>query len=208
MDHILLLWKFLLTFLFALSYGLERQRSNKPVGFGTFIFVSIGSCGLSITATELNSANPLPLLSGIITGIGFLGAGALIKTTDKIHGFTTASSIWIFAIIGLTIGVGEFEVAIMMFVIIWMVLGMDKVLKQRGIGYYRKRLTLTYSGSLDLDHLMKFLDVQTYETVLLEWDKTRGIHSLTSLVHGTRSSIERIPEKLELDERIDSYSIV
>jgi putative Mg2+ transporter-C (MgtC) family protein len=99
--------RFIITFVFSVIFGLERQRAHKPVGFGAFTFVAVGSCALSITAINLYPDNPLSLLGAIVTGIGFLGAGALIKTTDKIFGFTSAAAVWLFAIFGLVVGVGN-----------------------------------------------------------------------------------------------------
>ena len=65
---------FVLTFLF----GIERQRKHTPVGFGTFVLVAIGSCGLTIVATQLTLVIALPLLGAVVTGVGFLGAGVLM----------------------------------------------------------------------------------------------------------------------------------
>ena len=84
MELQLVLLRFLLTFGFSFAFGLERQKAHKPVGFGTYAFVSSGACALSIAAVTLNKENPFSLLAAIVTGIGFLGAGALIKTSDKI----------------------------------------------------------------------------------------------------------------------------
>jgi len=111
MELSIVLIRLVLTFALSYLFGLDRQRSHKPIGFGTFIFVGIGSCGLAIAAVDIYPENPLLLLSAIVTGIGFLGAGALIKTTDKIFGFTTAASIWIVAAIGMTVGFGNYALA-------------------------------------------------------------------------------------------------
>ena len=75
-------FRLLLVFALAFGIGLERQIRRKPVGFGTFIFVSTGAAALSILAIDLEGDNPLPLLGGVITDIGFLGAGALIRAND------------------------------------------------------------------------------------------------------------------------------
>jgi len=91
MELSIILLRLTITFALSLIFGYERQRSHKPIGFGTFIFVSLGSCGLALTATILND-NPLPLLGSIVTGIGFLGAGALIKTNEKTFGLTLMST--------------------------------------------------------------------------------------------------------------------
>lgn len=138
--------KLLITFILAFAFGLERQRSHKPASFGTFIFVAVGSCALGIIAALgmiAGMGESLNLVGAAVTGIGFLGAGALIKTSDKIFGFTTAAAIWIFAIFGLMIGIGAYEVAILMYVGIWLTVLGDRYLELRGIGSYQKRITVT-----------------------------------------------------------------
>jgi putative Mg2+ transporter-C (MgtC) family protein len=90
--------RFALTFLIAFAFGYARQRGHKPIGFGTFIFVATGACALALTAVNRAPANPLPLLAAVVTGIGFLGAGALIRSGDQIKGFKSAASIYLSAI--------------------------------------------------------------------------------------------------------------
>src|SRR3989338_4516536 len=108
MDLLTILLRLGLTFILTMIFGLERQRAHKPVGFGTFTFIALGSCALAITAVDLVPENPVGLMAAVVTGIGFLGAGALIRSGDKIFGFTTSSSMWLFAIIGILLGVGEY----------------------------------------------------------------------------------------------------
>ena len=142
MEIIIILLRFALIFALALIFGLERQRSHQPVGFGTFVFVSVGACGLTMAALILNPEDPLPVIGAIITGIGFLGAGALIKTTDKIFGFTSAAGIWLFAILGVVTGLGEYLLALSMYILIWATLFIDKFLQKQGIGSYQKKLSV------------------------------------------------------------------
>ena len=80
----IIILKFTLIFLMAFLFGIERQLSHKPTGFGTFIFVAVGSCALGSMSMDISATNALTIVGGVVTGIGFLGAGALIKTTDKI----------------------------------------------------------------------------------------------------------------------------
>jgi len=136
-------FKMALTLVLGFIFGYERQKSRKPIGFGTFIFVSVGACSLAIIAHRLTGQNTVPLLAAIVTGIGFLGAGALIKTGEKIHGFTSAALIWLFAIFGLSIGVGEVLLGLTIYVIIWMVSLVDNILQNKGMGAYKKRLRIT-----------------------------------------------------------------
>src|SRR2546425_8857493 len=97
-------FRLLFVFGLAFSVGLERQLHRKPVGLGTFIFVSMGAATLAILAIDLEGDNPLPLLGGVITGIGFLGAGALIRANDRVFGFTTAALVWAMAALGVAAG--------------------------------------------------------------------------------------------------------
>ena len=93
METLTIVIRLLAVFILSLIFGIERQRSHKPVGFGTFIFVAIGSCALAIAATIIDIDDRIIILGSIVTGIGFLGAGALIRNNDKIFGFTTAASL-------------------------------------------------------------------------------------------------------------------
>src|SRR3989442_14724260 len=81
-------FRLLLVFALAFGIGLERQIRRKPVGVGTFIFVSTGAAALAMLAVDLEWDNPLPLLGGGITWIGFLRAGALVRANDRVFGFT------------------------------------------------------------------------------------------------------------------------
>ena len=85
------LLKFFLVFASSFIYGLNRQKSHKQVGFGTFILISVGSCALAVIAVDMGIENSIGIIGAIVTGIGFLGAGALIKSSDKVFGFTTAA---------------------------------------------------------------------------------------------------------------------
>ena len=198
--------KFLLTFFLSLIFGLERQRSHKPVGFGTFTFVAIGSCALAITALNLYPENPLPLLSAIVTGIGFLGAGALIKTTDKIFGFTSAASVWLFAILGMVIGVGEYTTGMIIYALVWVVIVIDSRLKRRGIGSYQRKLTITTNRIIDEKEIEKEIG-KNYKRTLLKVDRKNNRICACYLVEGTKEQIRNIPEKLSREKWLESFEV-
>lgn len=95
--------------------GLEREWSNHAAGFRTHILVCIGSAsimllsiyGFSQFVNEPNvRADPARLAAQVISGIGFLGAGAIIRNGASISGLTTAASVWVVAAIGLSVGAG------------------------------------------------------------------------------------------------------
>jgi putative Mg2+ transporter-C (MgtC) family protein len=189
--------KFLVTFVLSLIFGLERQRSYKPIGFVTYIFVAMGSCGLSIASLLIASDNPLPLLSAIVTGIGFLGAGALIKTSDKILGFTTAASIWIFAIFGLLIGIGMYSLAFTIYISVLIVVLIDRVLERHGIGSYQKRLTIILNKNIHSGELAKIFGTKRYKVDSVDIDFKKKTYMLSLIIKGKKSILNRIPVKLQ-----------
>jgi len=207
LEWYIIVGRFLTTFAMALIYGLERQRSHKPIGFGTFIFVSVGSCALAITATHLNADNPLPLLSAIITGIGFLGAGALIKTTDKIFGFTTAASIWLFSIIGLLIGTGEYFIGAITYSLVWVVILVDHSLEKRGIGSYQKRVEMLSTKNISSQEIEEILKTKRYKIVTMDIDKKTGEYKISLLVEGTKENINQVPKRLFKTDWIRSFKM-
>jgi len=205
MELSIILLRLLLTFALSLIFGYERQRSHKPIGFGTFIFVSVGSCGLAITATLLNE-NPLPLLGSVVTGIGFLGAGALIKTNEKTFGFTTAASVWLFAIFGIIIGVGQYTIGITVYLITWVIIYFDKVFEKKGMGYYQKKLIINTNKIVDKSDIKKiFLQGnERHKFVGIDVDKKNNRIAITYLIEGTSEDIYKISKKLYDMEWFDS----
>ncbi len=207
MDFIII-FKLLLTFVFSFIFGIERQKSHKQVGFGTFIFVSIGSCALSIIALNFSVDSPLPLLGAIITGIGFLGAGALIRNRDKIFGFTTAAAIWVFAIFGVSIGVGEYFVGIILYSFIWIAVFFDKHMEKKGTGSYRTRLTIETNKIICEENVRKFLEnVGIKKTKLIKFNlKKPNKGSFSYLVEGESDMIKKIPNLVKRNRWIHSLT--
>lgn len=96
--------------------GIERQLAGHSAGLRTNILVSVGSAIFTlagITAAGDNSQDVSRIVQGIAAGVGFLGAGTILKLSDisKVQGLTTASSIWVVAAMGTAAGLGEFALA-------------------------------------------------------------------------------------------------
>lgn len=100
--------------------GIEREHSDKPAGLRTHMLVCLGAATFMLGALELSKTatdektivDPARALAGVIGGVGFLGAGAIIQSQGSIQGITTAASIWIAAAIGVCSGMGLFSLAI------------------------------------------------------------------------------------------------
>lgn len=112
--------------------GFERELKDKPAGMRTHMLVSLGAALFVVAAvafgeqlTERESEIQLGMdrvLAGIITGIGFLGAGTIFQTQDRVRGLTSAAGIWITAGIGLTAGLGFYVLAVIATVLAFIII--------------------------------------------------------------------------------------
>ena len=106
--------------------GWERGKSDKPAGVRTMVLVSVGAATFVLLGSRVMEANmtgevirtdPTRVLSYVISGVGFLGAGAILHSKKTVKGLTTAASIWVVAAIGASCGLGEYALAIMVSII-------------------------------------------------------------------------------------------
>ncbi|MCE5340786.1 MAG: MgtC/SapB family protein [Planctomycetaceae bacterium] len=93
-----------LAIIFGGFIGAEREYRGKPAGLRTNTLICLGSCIFTMISTTLSGSDPGRISAQIVTGIGFLGAGAIIHSGIGIHGLTTAAVIWIVASIGMACG--------------------------------------------------------------------------------------------------------
>lgn len=94
--------------------GIERELEHKPAGLRTIILVCLGSTIFMLIGYELGfvSSELSRIVAGVVTGIGFLGAGAIIRPRGEVHGLTTAATIWLASGLGMAIGAGFYMLAI------------------------------------------------------------------------------------------------
>lgn len=115
--------KLLLSLLIGLFIGAEREYRNKSAGLRTIILICIGSTLFTITSIEISHPTEIArIASNIVTGIGFLGAGAILRDGLSVSGLTTASTIWVAAALGMAVGAGEYAMAVTAAVIVLIVL--------------------------------------------------------------------------------------
>ncbi|HCL80731.1 MAG TPA: magnesium transporter MgtC [Nitrospiraceae bacterium] len=96
--------------------GIERQMGGQYAGFRTQLLVCLGSCLFTIASVHVYKTygvytDPARIAAQIVTGIGFLGAGAILRHGNYIRGLTTAASLWIVSAIGMAVGFGEYMIA-------------------------------------------------------------------------------------------------
>lgn len=104
-------------YVLALPIGWNREREERSAGLRTFPLVAIASCGLIQAAESLTAGNAeamARIVEGLITGMGFIGGGAILRLKDSVKGTATAASLWVTGAIGASVGLGSLDVALML----------------------------------------------------------------------------------------------
>ena len=117
MDEVRLLPRLLVAFALGIALGVERERRRKPTGLRTHTVVCVSTATMMAAAHLLQNANGVPvgdptrMSQGILTGIGFIGAGTIVRQRNMVTGITTAATIWLSAAVGMLAGAGYYILA-------------------------------------------------------------------------------------------------
>jgi putative Mg2+ transporter-C (MgtC) family protein len=109
-----------IAYLLAFPIGWDREREERSAGLRTFPLVAVASCGFVQAAESITHGNPeatARVVEGLITGMGFIGGGAILRLKDSVRGTATAASLWVTGAIGTAVGLGVFDVAVMLAVV-------------------------------------------------------------------------------------------
>ena len=196
--------------------GMERGMKNRAAGFRTYMLVCIGSCMVMMTNQYtyqiLGMGDPVRLGAQVVSGIGFLGAGSIIVTShNQIKGLTTAAGLWTSACLGLAVGIGFYEVALVGGVVVFLVLTLLHTWEER---VRRKIKTTTVyielsSGSKIGDFLR---DVRKYElsfsSLQFENDNS-SVQNAACFVCTVKSRASKKREEIiELIRKLESVSYI
>jgi len=151
--------RLLLAMLLGGLVGIERQARGRAAGLRTNILVCLGSAAVIVAfqrlSQELNIGvesairmDPARAAAGVITGIGFLGAGTIVKNKDFVRGLTTAASIWVVSAVGITVGLGEYVIAISLTLLVLLALYALHYIPIKADRYFTLRLK--WHGDLGL----------------------------------------------------------
>lgn len=103
--------------LLALPVGWERERAARSAGMRTFPLVAVAACGYVLVGLQVlgrDAEAQARLLQGLMTGMGFVGGGAILKVKDTVHGTATAASLWVTGALGAAVGYGRYDTALML----------------------------------------------------------------------------------------------
>ncbi len=102
-------------FALALPVAWHRERGPRHLGLRTLPLVAVASCGYALVGVQVAGGDPnalARLIQGLMTGIGFVGGGAILKQTDEVHGTATAAAIWATGAVGGAVGFDRYDLAL------------------------------------------------------------------------------------------------
>jgi putative Mg2+ transporter-C (MgtC) family protein len=125
------LYQMLLSVALGALIGFERELKRRPAGLRTHMLVSLGATVFTIVSLSFD-IEPARVAAGIVTGIGFLGAGSIIAQRGRLRGITSAATLWVVAGIGLAVGVEEYVIAIVGAIMVFAILQLSRFEKLPG----------------------------------------------------------------------------
>ncbi len=124
--------KLCISFLAGAIIGFEREYRSKSAGLRTMILISLGSTLFTIVSVRIG-ADPSRMAANVVTGIGFLGGGIIFRETNRVHGTTTAATVWAVAALGVSIGSGLYDLMVVASIMLLFALVVMNIFERRFI---------------------------------------------------------------------------
>ena len=189
-------------------FGLEREMRSRAAGLRTYMLVCVGSCIIMLTNQYifqvLTVGDPVRMGAQVVSGIGFLGAGTIVVTRNsKIRGLTTAAGLWAVAAMGLALGIGFYEAAIMggplIFLILTIMHGIDNQVHKR---VRRMEFYAEVENSVSIAKITKEIRSLGIEIENIQLDRDYASD------HGVRAMLITVkkPAKMKRDELLSKLA--
>ncbi len=131
--------KMVIAFVLSLPIAIDREKETHIMGLRTFPLVAVASCGFLLIALSIEEVTPgakARVLQGLITGVGFVGGGAILKEAAAVKGTATAAAIWATGALGASVAFDNVEIAVIISALTFVVLRLFTPLKQQIENYY------------------------------------------------------------------------
>jgi len=188
--------------------GLEREIRDKPAGFRTIILICVGACVFTILSQVVGSPdwNSTRIAAQIVSGIGFIGAGAILRDRGSVYGLTTAATIWAVAAIGMSTGFEQYGLAVIgtftIFVALFIFDTIERYIgDRRDIQQYYIVTNNTDDTFERIDQLFEQAELRTRKRTCYEEDASLVIHVVAM---GSKVNHEKLRLKLA---RSDDYTL-
>jgi putative Mg2+ transporter-C (MgtC) family protein len=203
--------------------GLERSFHGRPAGFRTHALVCLASALLmtvtvfqaswiNVSDTDLFRTDPTRMAQGIMTGIGFLGAGVIFKEGLNVRGLTTAASIWITAAIGILVGVGFYFPAVLATVLVLITLSLFRWIEAKIPSHYYANNTIAYErdSAPSQDDVKQFLSGYGFKLVSVSYripEDAVSFEYRMTIRTSDSSNLTRLAEHLRKQKNVRNFEI-
>lgn len=174
----------------GLVIGFERERQDHPAGLRTHMILVVGSAlamtiSINIAGMYHGSGDPARLAAQVVSGIGFLGAGAILRMGINVKGLTTAASLWTMAVVGLAVGAGLYIASIVTTLILLVILSILNIIENRTLfSNNMVELELTAQDREGIvDEIKSHFDVPRRIVGTFSIDRDLDHHSVTIKAH-------------------------
>jgi putative Mg2+ transporter-C (MgtC) family protein len=182
--------------------GVERELKDKPAGLRTNILVSTGSCLFvifGIKAAELYNDDAGRIIGPIITGIGFLGAGTIIRARGSVRGLTSAATIWVVAGVGMCAGLGLFFLALTVSILVLFILlilpRFEEIISVFGVKDL-EFVVVSQPSSAAIQRTRRLMRDMRISYSQLNVIKEEGKFKITFMAHGNQNELTRFMSRL------------
>jgi putative Mg2+ transporter-C (MgtC) family protein len=210
--------KLLISFILGAIIGAERQTRRQSAGIRTFSLICMGSTTAMLLSIwipqsypDFLNGDPGRIAAQILTGIGFLGAGAIIQSRGSILGLTTASTIWVVAIMGMAVGAGMYIPAVVLtFMSLFVLFALDRFEKRKSLTGQVKQLLIYFeTDTPDIEQIMQTIQKQSvfiYD-VSVERNYKQHTAKLTIKIQTQpRETLDALFDEIRLQEAV--FSII
>lgn len=218
MDIFLVTVRILLAALLGAIIGIERETKKRAAGFRTHIIVSVGACLIMLIGidgfgkiSDNVGQDTARLAAQVVSGIGFLGAGTILQTKNRVSGLTTAATLWLSAAIGLAVGIGFYEGAVIATVICLVTLvslrGVSDFINDRTRKSY---IMLFDTNNYDEESLLNFASkegVEVRKFDIIDEDIDDKLMIKVTLFFHKNYNIDKFLKKLESDYHLKSVKM-
>ncbi|MDK7754530.1 MAG: MgtC/SapB family protein [Peptoniphilus harei] len=218
MDIFLVTVRILLAAFLGAIIGIERETKKRAAGFRTHIIVSVGACLIMLIGingfgkiSDNVGQDTVRLAAQVVSGIGFLGAGTILQTKNRVSGLTTAATLWLSAAIGLAVGIGFYEGAVIATVICLVTLislmGVSDFINDRTRKSY---IMLFDTNNYDEESLLNFASKEGVEVKkfdIIDEDIDDKLMIKVTLYFHRNYNIDKFFKKLESDYHLKSVKL-
>lgn len=201
--------RLLVAALAGLSIGVEREWREKAAGLRTLTLVSAGSGLFVLTAAATMPGESIRMAAGITAGIGFLGAGAILRHEGEVFGLTTAASVWMASALGITAALGLFEMTAVAAVLTVVVLFAVSLIPVDRIQKEMRTYTLTWEPTVSFSDLISAEPFGRKDVHARLWAIEHGDDSrvVTWLVDATHEVHAEMAEEFSRNDALSAFTL-